>query len=346
MPTFEPGVQKTAVVTMTNPKAAAFDYTSSIYMGVDLHLMTTINFHLDAGETKQISFSITMPGNIGTYPVHLDVWSGGTLLNLFHATEDVTISGGVVPAILDFTYPMPCYSGATHRFSAQIAAPKSLGKTIAFSLYIPKESIKDQAVYPESYCKSDKVLLSASLAPADQVSPDDLYTLYSIPSSTSPFYYDWYGKTTSTGWGARRVMIPAKDYPVYGKITVDGVVLSNVQVATITVVTTSDSLLAYSNMKVNRKYVGDTPYAYLTANITNNGPTAREVILTVWHQQPNTTPSYPNYVVAQTPVTFTIGPGQTVAFTSADRNVRSVGTYYFWLVDDLGGKTSKYSTTT
>ncbi len=88
---FNPGEQKTAIVPMTNPTSKAFDYTAELYMGTDLALMAREDFHLEAGQSKDISLPVTMPTVVGTYPVNIGVFSGGEFIPPVHKGEDVVI---------------------------------------------------------------------------------------------------------------------------------------------------------------------------------------------------------------------------------------------------------------
>lgn len=100
MSQFNAGESKTAIVPMSNPTAKAFDYTAQLLMGTTLALMASVDFHLEAGQQKNIVLSVIMPGNPGTYPVYVNVLSGGVSIALYKATEDVTIVAIVAP----FTY--------------------------------------------------------------------------------------------------------------------------------------------------------------------------------------------------------------------------------------------------
>ena len=91
MPEFIPGEQKTAIVPMTNPTAKAFDYVAQLYMGAELAIMSEIPFHLEAGESKDISMSVTMPTEVGVYPVNIGVFSDGQFIEPVYHAEDVTI---------------------------------------------------------------------------------------------------------------------------------------------------------------------------------------------------------------------------------------------------------------
>jgi len=95
MPQFNQGERKTAIVTMTNPTEKAFDYVAELYMGTDLALMASTSFHLEAGESKDISLDVTMPIVAGTYPVNIAVFSGGEFIPPVYAGEDITIVSAV-----------------------------------------------------------------------------------------------------------------------------------------------------------------------------------------------------------------------------------------------------------
>jgi len=95
MPQFSSGELEAAKAVMTNPKPKAFDYDSTLYMGVNMVAMASKSFHLDAGQSKEIGFDVEMPMMEGTYPVYIDVSSGGVLLKHYRAIEDVVIVPGM-----------------------------------------------------------------------------------------------------------------------------------------------------------------------------------------------------------------------------------------------------------
>lgn len=91
MPEFVSGEAKTAVAVMSNPTTKAFVYLASLYLGVNKAVSKDVSFSLNPAEAKDIRFPIVMPSP-GTYPVYLDVYSGGVLLSHYQAVDDVVVT--------------------------------------------------------------------------------------------------------------------------------------------------------------------------------------------------------------------------------------------------------------
>ena len=93
MPQFNPNELRVAIAPVSNPTAKRFDYSAELYLGMPKAASSgTIPFSLAPGETRDISFPVTMPGAEGTYPVYLDVLSNSQLIGAYQATESVVIS--------------------------------------------------------------------------------------------------------------------------------------------------------------------------------------------------------------------------------------------------------------
>ncbi len=100
MPQFGPGELKVAVAPISNPTGKGFSYSAELYLGVTKVASSgVVSFYLAAGETRNISFPVTMPSAEGTYPVYIDVFVGDQLIGAYKATEDVEI----IPLVL-FAY--------------------------------------------------------------------------------------------------------------------------------------------------------------------------------------------------------------------------------------------------
>lgn len=96
-----PGSVMTATATLSNPTTKPFDYSAKLFMGITAIVSSIKSLHLNASESKDISFPITMPEDFGTYPVYLAVSSGGVDLPLYRGTDDIIVAG---PSDLLFEY--------------------------------------------------------------------------------------------------------------------------------------------------------------------------------------------------------------------------------------------------
>lgn len=92
MPQFDAGAVKTAKIILTNPKAKTTDYNGMLFMGAGMVLMSETSFSLSAGQSKEVSFTVTMPGVAGTYPVYIGAFSNNVLIPPYYrGSEDVAI---------------------------------------------------------------------------------------------------------------------------------------------------------------------------------------------------------------------------------------------------------------
>jgi len=93
--TFLPGSTHTATAQMRNPASLPFTYHAVLYLGLyegDQVVSSAQDFSLEAGETKAISFPITMP-NVQdvTYHVYIDVYCEDELIAAYQGVEDVRV---------------------------------------------------------------------------------------------------------------------------------------------------------------------------------------------------------------------------------------------------------------
>ncbi len=117
---FIAGSVHTARAVMTNPTNAAWDYQGILFMGINQSSMALVNFHLNAGESKEVSFEIAMPTALGDYPVYIGVYVGSTFLEPLRQGEDVTIvatpsptfAGSLAGAMIWYS-PLPAWETVT-----------------------------------------------------------------------------------------------------------------------------------------------------------------------------------------------------------------------------------------
>jgi len=93
--TFLPGSTHTATAQMRNPASLPFTYHAVLYLGLyegDQVVSSAQDFSQEAGETKAISFPITMP-NVQdvTYLVYIDVYCEDELIAAYQGVEDVRV---------------------------------------------------------------------------------------------------------------------------------------------------------------------------------------------------------------------------------------------------------------
>ena len=119
---FNTGEQKAAILPMTNPTTKEYDYVVVLYLGADMAIMSQEYFHLNAGEEKNVSLLVTMPGVEGIYPVYLGLFSGGQLIAQYQ-DEDIAlvlIAGGEIALITG--YNMVTYTGISQTVNDAFAS--------------------------------------------------------------------------------------------------------------------------------------------------------------------------------------------------------------------------------
>jgi len=88
---FYAGSTHTAKAVMHNPTTAPFDYQGILFMGIEQASMAEKAFHLEAGQSEEVSFPVVMPTALGSYPVYIGVFSGGVFLEPLRQGENVAV---------------------------------------------------------------------------------------------------------------------------------------------------------------------------------------------------------------------------------------------------------------
>lgn len=109
---FEPSEQRTAVVTFTNPTSKAFPYSAKLFIGLPEVVSSTVEFLLEAGESKIVNIPIIMPSTPGIYPVYISIHSGQEFVVLYRAADDIAITAVAEFQLTDLTVqPIEVYVG-------------------------------------------------------------------------------------------------------------------------------------------------------------------------------------------------------------------------------------------
>jgi hypothetical protein len=338
MPEFSAGEGKTAVVQMTNHKAAPFDYLSTLYMGVNMVALHTKEFGLLAGESKSVSFPVTMPLEAGVYPVFLDVWSGDKLLVHYQAIEDVTIIGIEEVMIDSPGFPVaPCYQGET-TIEAAVYIPLSAcpeGSELNIQIGIPKDCPLLPLYYPSNPdlgAYYDAIFLSAVVTRDDLTSPDNLYVLTAKKNLVTRRYRSSPAPQSYEDW------LPANTYPLYMRTRVDSYTPWE-QIGNINIVPEALSHFTYSGWSYYKENLDRKVNVHFQITITNSGSqtethNVREFNRKSTHGWNHGNPRSQNLV--------SLEPGQSV--TLHEDQIQFDGTrYYYKFIDDQGGASSQYS---
>ena len=103
-PILEAGSAQTARATLTNPTAKQWTYEVELYLGVTKEATSGVgSITIAAGASQVVDLPVTMPSVEETYPVYLDVFVAGELLEHHRAAvngvpDDVTTV--ISPAVI------------------------------------------------------------------------------------------------------------------------------------------------------------------------------------------------------------------------------------------------------
>jgi len=119
MPEFKPGEKTTARATLINPTAKQWTYEVELYLGVTKEATSGVgSITIAAGASQVVDLPVTMPSVEETYPVYLDVFVAGELLEHHRAA----VNGVPEDVVIGVPVPLaPCvYCGATFTSEAAL----------------------------------------------------------------------------------------------------------------------------------------------------------------------------------------------------------------------------------
>lgn len=187
MPQFIANNVHTAKVVMTNPTNKPFSYKSILYMGINQSIMTEVLFNLNAGESKEVSFSVTMPSAAGIYPVYIGVFSDGVLIPpLYRSTEDIVI---LLPTEITLSGVVTSSKG----FPLQgVKVLSCVGYYSRWSIYGPETITNANGEYSLKFVRGD---WAGSMGPVGQIylafTMDGYFTAISTPSGLPHIVYEF-----------------------------------------------------------------------------------------------------------------------------------------------------------
>lgn len=338
MPEFEAETEHIAHVTLTNPSSVGFDYVATLYMGSNLVEMAMASFHLNAGESKVIDLSVTMPSSAGTYPVYIGVSSGGENIILYQDPKGVTIT---TPVPKNWECPLcgekfTTYTDlCTHLDSAHPAGDMQVG---ILARDVTGETARLQVAATEN--SVFHLWLENCVAIEVAVSPY-------MPSHQT-YYVDVSG------------LLPGTEY-LYVALAVAGDKVAHSAVHFTTAMVPGPPIpsdFAFSNMAVQQHtYPGSSDwYIEIDCDITNVG-VAQTAEVTLWHSNDNTgyiwsELDYPSFAGFPGPlpgtwnagkISLTLAAGESFHFHYGGGGGSVSATTYIVLTNSLGGQSEVLS---
>jgi len=353
MPEFNPGVQKTAVVEMTNPTGIALDYRATLYMGAGMTPVSTTVFGLNAGEASNIQFPVTMPLEPGSYPVFFIVWSNSVQIGTYRATEDIVILPSTdYPALISYT-PLSSYHEG--RLLADVSCvlppsgyPKPIGYSTAVALYlmIPGSAMPLRC---DGAANVDTVIYTRLFGncPLCDSPLDEPSSIYNVGVEADIKYIDCSAPSEPVKSYAR--FLPPGTYPLYFIIAFydtygTNVEYVNVRVSDLVVSAGCLSNFVYSELEALRGVVYTRNGSSFKFKVTNNGTQVETHKIWVWRYRTGSTPgSHWNRdsSILIDDFDVTLAPGASIVLQTRYYMGDDGYTYCHFAVDDAGGKSDE-----